>query len=200
MCELERGYFATLGITFRSEDDEVNRKYKKLALKMHPDKNKAADAVDVFQKITTSYHIVSDPEKRKAYLDLYRLRCFMSQTAPTSSTALLLPHYCFLVEKGKSKMGGKADRLITFDLMERRMSSHKKDTLQKEFDLGDIASVVGDTGGKLDLVVNFKENSPCAGRRTRAGDRGPGRASLALDATAPATGTSCARAAATSTT
>ena len=113
---------------------------------------------------------------------------------------MLLPHYCFLVEKGKSKMGGKADRLITFDLMERRMSSYKKDTLQKEFDLGDIASVVGDTGGKLDLVVNFKENSPCAGRRTRAGDRGPGRASLALDATAPATGTSCARAAATSTT
>ena len=81
---------------------------------------------------------------------------------PTSSAALLLPHYCFLVEKGKSKLGGKADRLITFDLMERRMSSYKKDTLQKEFDLGDIASVVGDTGGKLDLVVNFKENSPCA--------------------------------------
>ena len=68
-----------VGLSIRSEDDEVNRKYKKLALKMHPDKNKAADAVDVFQKITTSYHIVSDPEKRKAYLDLYRLRCYMSQ-------------------------------------------------------------------------------------------------------------------------
>ena len=49
-----RGYFATLGITFRAEEDEINRKYKKLALKMHPDKNKAEDAVDVFQAITTS--------------------------------------------------------------------------------------------------------------------------------------------------
>ena len=35
----EKGYFATLGLDFRSDSDAISRAYKKLALKMHPDKN-----------------------------------------------------------------------------------------------------------------------------------------------------------------
>ena len=44
----EKGYFAVLGLTFRAEDNEIGKKYKRLALKMHPDKNPGQEAVDAF--------------------------------------------------------------------------------------------------------------------------------------------------------
>jgi DnaJ-class molecular chaperone len=50
----EKGYFAILGVTFRADENIIGKAYKKLALKMHPDKNPGQDAVDEFQKITTS--------------------------------------------------------------------------------------------------------------------------------------------------
>ena len=46
--------------------DEIKRAYKTLALKYHPDK--CGDIhIDKFNKISNAYHILSDPEKRKAY-------------------------------------------------------------------------------------------------------------------------------------
>ena len=51
---LDNGYFAILGVNFRSSSDDVARKYKKLAMRLHPDKNKDPDAVDRFQQLTTS--------------------------------------------------------------------------------------------------------------------------------------------------
>ena len=68
-AEEEKGYYATLGINFRSDENQINRAYKKLALKMHPDKNPGPEAVDLFQKITTSYHIITDEEKREQQVD-----------------------------------------------------------------------------------------------------------------------------------
>ena len=67
----------------------------------------APDAVDVFQRITTSYHIVSDKEKLQAYLDLYRLRCYMTQLTP-SHDSVLNRHYAFTVDKSKSAKGSKS--------------------------------------------------------------------------------------------
>ena len=48
------GYFAVLGLTFRADENVIAKAYKKLAVKMHPDKNPSSSAVDEFQKITTS--------------------------------------------------------------------------------------------------------------------------------------------------
>jgi len=90
--------------------EEVAKKYKRLAIKMHPDKNKEDDAVDKFQRIVTSYQTISDAEKRASYMDLYRLRCYMSQKPLENSQAPLLPHYVFVVDKSKHKHGKKSVR------------------------------------------------------------------------------------------
>ena len=50
-------------------EKEIKKKFKKLAIKYHPDKNKGdpEKAKEEFQKIANAYEALSDPEKRKTY-------------------------------------------------------------------------------------------------------------------------------------
>lgn len=62
-----RDYYEILGIKRGAGQDEVQRAYRKLARKYHPDVNKAADAEEKFKEINEAYEVLKDPEKRKMY-------------------------------------------------------------------------------------------------------------------------------------
>src|SRR5208283_644502 len=62
-----RDYYEILGIKREVAQDEVQRAYRKLARKYHPDVNKASDAEDKFKEINEAYEVLKDPEKRKMY-------------------------------------------------------------------------------------------------------------------------------------
>lgn len=65
-----KDYYKVLGVTKESNDTEIKKSYKKLALQLHPDKNHAPGSVEAFKIIGNAAATLTDPEKRKTY-DLY---------------------------------------------------------------------------------------------------------------------------------
>ena len=61
--------YETLGLEKTADEKEIRKKYKKLAIKHHPDKG--GDEAK-FKEINAAYEILSDPEKRATY-DKYGL-------------------------------------------------------------------------------------------------------------------------------
>jgi curved DNA-binding protein CbpA len=62
-----KDYYDILEVPKESGDDVIKRAYKKLALKLHPDKNKAPGAEEAFKKLSKAMQCLSDGEKKKVY-------------------------------------------------------------------------------------------------------------------------------------
>ncbi|XP_055374136.1 dnaJ homolog subfamily B member 14 [Condylostylus longicornis] len=65
-----KDYYEVLGVTKDASDSEIKKSYKKLALQLHPDKNKAPGSVEAFKAVGNAMAVLTDAEKRKQY-DLY---------------------------------------------------------------------------------------------------------------------------------
>ncbi|XP_053679797.1 dnaJ homolog subfamily B member 14-like [Anopheles nili] len=66
-----KDFYEVLGVTKEATDSEIKKCYKKHALQLHPDKNKAPGAMEAFKSLGSAVETLTDPQKRKAY-DLYR--------------------------------------------------------------------------------------------------------------------------------
>ncbi|MEM9418056.1 MAG: J domain-containing protein [Planctomycetota bacterium] len=60
-------YYQVLGVARDASADEIKRAYRKLAQKLHPDRNDAPDADEQFSKVSEAYEVLKDPEKRNRY-------------------------------------------------------------------------------------------------------------------------------------
>lgn len=61
-------YYRILEIKEDAHFSDIKKKYRKLAIKYHPDKNPGDDeAVKKFREITEAYEILGDEKKRKEY-------------------------------------------------------------------------------------------------------------------------------------
>lgn len=62
-----KDYYKILGIPSGSNEDEIKKAYRRMALKFHPDKNKDPNAEEKFKEIAEAYEVLSDPKKRVIY-------------------------------------------------------------------------------------------------------------------------------------
>ena len=62
-----KDYYATLGVSKDASADDIQKAYRKLARKYHPDVNKDPKAEARFKEIGEANEVLKDPEKRKRY-------------------------------------------------------------------------------------------------------------------------------------
>jgi DnaJ-class molecular chaperone len=61
-------YYKTLGIERTASEDDIQKAYRRLARKYHPDMNPDdASAKQKFQDVQTAFNVLSDPKKRELY-------------------------------------------------------------------------------------------------------------------------------------
>jgi len=65
-----KDYYEILGVPKEFDENTLKKAYRKLALQLHPDKNKAPGASEAFKAVGNAFAVLSDPEKKNRY-DLY---------------------------------------------------------------------------------------------------------------------------------
>lgn len=94
-------YYQVLEIEFSATAEDIKKAYRRLALKYHPDRNKAANAADKFKEATKAYETLNSSSRRQTYDAAWRKYYSRGSTkTSTSSTdgqrkqqAHQRPHY-----------------------------------------------------------------------------------------------------------
>lgn len=62
-----KDYYAILGVEKSCSMEEIKKAYRKLSLKVHPDKNKAPGAEEAFKKVSKAFKCLSEEDSRRHY-------------------------------------------------------------------------------------------------------------------------------------
>ncbi|XVF53430.1 hypothetical protein PTKIN_Ptkin05aG0098900 [Pterospermum kingtungense] len=86
----EADWYGVLGVKPWADDETVRKQYRKLALMLHPDKNKSAGADGAFKLVSEAWSMLSDKSKRLAYNQKINFRG-AQQKFPTQSGSSSMP-------------------------------------------------------------------------------------------------------------
>ena len=67
-----KDYYQIMGIGRSATEVEIKRSYRKLAILYHPDKNPSKEAENFFKEINEAYEVLSDPERRFRYDQMWQ--------------------------------------------------------------------------------------------------------------------------------
>ncbi len=63
----QRDYYEILGVPRDVDGETLKKRFRKLALQYHPDRNQDPGAEETFKEINAAYAVLSDPEQRARY-------------------------------------------------------------------------------------------------------------------------------------
>lgn len=67
-AEQNRDFYKILGIKRSANEKDIKRAFKKMSLKLHPDKNPDdEEALKKYQDVSAAYDVLGDAEKRRKY-------------------------------------------------------------------------------------------------------------------------------------
>ena len=68
MATNKRDYYEVLGVPREASEDDLKKSYRKLAFKMHPDRNPGDKKAEAdFKEASEAYEVLSDKDKRARY-------------------------------------------------------------------------------------------------------------------------------------
>jgi len=67
ILQAKNDYYKILALEKGANENEIKKAYRKLALKLHPDKNQAPRADEAFKMVGKAYAVLSDQDKRDSY-------------------------------------------------------------------------------------------------------------------------------------
>ena len=80
----EADWYGILGVNPLADDDTVRKQYRKLALMLHPDKNKSIGADGAFKLISEAWSLLSDKTKRIAFDQKRNVKAGQQKVQPPS--------------------------------------------------------------------------------------------------------------------
>ncbi|SCU96142.1 LAFA_0G04544g1_1 [Lachancea sp. 'fantastica'] len=60
-------YYSVLGLTTDASEAEIKKAYRKIAIAIHPDKNKSNGAAEIFKLVSHAQSVLADKQKRQDY-------------------------------------------------------------------------------------------------------------------------------------
>ncbi|HEY9855846.1 MAG TPA: DnaJ domain-containing protein, partial [Stenomitos sp.] len=88
----DEDYYEVLGVSPEADDAEIRKAYKKLAVKLHPDRfvdkpsAEREDAQHKFAKVSEAYNVLKDTEKRNEYDFMRRMGVSSPDPEPEAPT------------------------------------------------------------------------------------------------------------------
>ena len=98
----EIDWYKVLGVDPLADDETIRRHYRKMALALHPDKNKSVGSDGAFKLISQAWSLFSDKDRRLLYDQRHNLRGSFQEVPDRKSTRLKSSH------SGESRMPSSA--------------------------------------------------------------------------------------------
>ena len=64
---MARDLYSVLGVRRDADEDTIKKTFRKLAMKLHPDRNPGESAEAKFKEVNQAYEVLSDPKRRALY-------------------------------------------------------------------------------------------------------------------------------------
>ncbi|XP_010451361.1 PREDICTED: chaperone protein dnaJ 49-like [Camelina sativa] len=151
----ESDWYGVLGIDPLADDEAVKKRYKKLALLLHPDKNRFHGAEGAFKLVLQACDLLSDKVKRSAY-DQKKKSKQVYQTTPKKSSTT------FEAERPFKKRTTSGDANSTFEaerLFKKSMKTENENSTFEAERLFRNPMATGDLKSTYDLEWLFNRGN-----------------------------------------